>query len=120
MGPHLDRADVRLVLTDHEHNFQIGEMSRRTYVVSGAGGKVREEQPDELGEAGAEAWAAHAHLPAPAVRRRRQLTQLAARSGASGTKVPGSRRSREVPNRSYDLETGTTRRLPSRHRQGGR
>ena len=60
--PHLDRAEVRLVLAGHEHNFQIGEVGRRTYVVSGAGGKVREEQPDQLGETGAEAWAAHAHL----------------------------------------------------------
>jgi hypothetical protein len=60
--PHFDRADVRLVLAGHEHNFQIGEVDRRTYVVSGAGGKVRDEEPDRLGEPGAEAWAAHAHL----------------------------------------------------------
>jgi predicted phosphodiesterase len=60
--PHLDRADVRLVLAGHEHNFQIGEVDRRTYVVSGAGGKVREELPEHLGGPGVEAWAAHAHL----------------------------------------------------------
>ncbi len=60
--PLFDRADVRLVLAGHEHNFQIGQVARRTYVVSGSGGKVREELPDRLGGTGVEAWAAHAHL----------------------------------------------------------
>lgn len=60
--PLFDRADVRLVLAGHEHNFQIGRVGERTYVVSGSGGKVREEAPSRLGEPGAEAWAAHAHL----------------------------------------------------------
>ena len=60
--PHFDRADVRLVLAGHEHNFQIGEVDRRTYVVSGAGGKIRDELPDRLGERGVDAWAAHSHL----------------------------------------------------------
>ena len=62
MVPHFDRADVRLVLAGHEHNFQIGEVGRRTYVVSGAGGKIREEQPDRLGQRGVDAWAGHSHL----------------------------------------------------------
>jgi hypothetical protein len=62
MVPHFDRADVRLVLAGHEHNFQIGEVERRTYVLSGAGGKIREEQPQRLGERGVDAWAAHSHL----------------------------------------------------------
>jgi tartrate-resistant acid phosphatase type 5 len=60
--PLFDRADVRLVLAGHEHNFQIGQVARRTYVVSGSGGKVREELPDRLGDTGVDAWAAHAHL----------------------------------------------------------
>jgi hypothetical protein len=60
--PHFDRAEVRLVLAGHEHNFQIGEVGDRTYVVSGAGGKIREEQPERLGEQGVDAWAAHSHL----------------------------------------------------------
>jgi len=60
--PLFDRADVRLVLAGHEHNFQIGEVGSRTYVVSGAGGKVREEMPPRLGETGVEAWAAQSHL----------------------------------------------------------
>jgi hypothetical protein len=50
------------VLAGHEHNFQIGQVADRTYVVSGSGGKVREELPDRLGETGVDAWAAHAHL----------------------------------------------------------
>jgi 3',5'-cyclic AMP phosphodiesterase CpdA len=60
--PLFDRADVRLVLAGHEHNFQIGQVGRRTYAISGAGGKVRDEHPPRLGENGADAWAAHAHL----------------------------------------------------------
>jgi len=60
--PLFDQADVRLVLAGHEHNFQIGEVEDRTYVVSGAGGKIREEQPDRLGQTGVDAWAASAHL----------------------------------------------------------
>lgn len=60
--PHFDRADVRLVLAGHEHNFQVGEVGRRTYVVSGSGGKVREEMPDRIGRTGVDAWSAHAHL----------------------------------------------------------
>ena len=46
--PLFDRAGVRLVFTGHEHNFQLNEMDGRTYIVSGAGAKVREERPDGL------------------------------------------------------------------------
>ncbi len=60
--PLFDRADVRLVLAGHEHNFQIGRVGRRTYLLSGAGGKVRDEAPSRLGGVGADAWAAHSHL----------------------------------------------------------
>jgi tartrate-resistant acid phosphatase type 5 len=62
LTPLFDGADVRLVLAGHEHNFQIGRVQRRTYVVSGAGGKVHEERPPRLGETGVDAWAAHSHL----------------------------------------------------------
>ncbi|PVG83944.1 metallophosphoesterase [Nocardioides gansuensis] len=62
LDPLFATADVRLVLAGHEHNFQIGRVDRRTYVVSGAGGQVRDEAPARLGEKGVEAWAAHAHL----------------------------------------------------------
>ncbi len=60
--PLFHRGGVRLVLAGHEHNFQIGEVDGVTYVVSGSGGKVREELPQRLGQPGSHAWAAHAHL----------------------------------------------------------
>ncbi|HWJ82348.1 MAG TPA: metallophosphoesterase [Nocardioides sp.] len=60
--PLFDRAGVRLVLAGHEHNFQLGEVDGRTYVISGSGGKVRDEPPPRLGARGVDVWAAHAHL----------------------------------------------------------
>lgn len=59
-----DDAGVRLVLAGHEHNFQISEVDGRTYVVSGAGAKLREEhpRPEDFAAAGTVAWAAQAHL----------------------------------------------------------
>jgi tartrate-resistant acid phosphatase type 5 len=60
--PLFDQAGVRLVLAGHEHNFQLNEMNGRTYVVSGAGAKLREELPDGLAAAGTVGWCAQAHL----------------------------------------------------------
>lgn len=60
--PMFDRGGVRLALAGHEHNFQIGRVGRRTHVVSGAGGKIREQSPGRLGRPGVDAWSAHAHL----------------------------------------------------------
>ena len=60
--PLFDRAGVRLVLAGHEHNFQLSEADGRTYVVSGAGAKLREEVPEGFDEAHTTAWAAQAHL----------------------------------------------------------
>jgi tartrate-resistant acid phosphatase type 5 len=60
--PLYERGGVRLVLAGHEHNFQISEVDGRTYVVSGAGGKLREEVPNDFDEAHTTAWAAQAHL----------------------------------------------------------
>jgi DNA repair exonuclease SbcCD nuclease subunit len=57
-----ERAGVRLVFAGHEHNFQVNEMDGRTYVISGAGGKLREDRPDDFAAAGTTAWAAQAHL----------------------------------------------------------
>jgi tartrate-resistant acid phosphatase type 5 len=53
---------VRLVLAGHEHNFQVSEADGRTYVVSGAGGKVREDVPEGFQGAHTRAWAAQSHL----------------------------------------------------------
>lgn len=60
--PLFERAGVRLVLAGHEHNFQLNELDGRTYVVSGAGGKLREDHPDGFAEAGTVGWGAQAHL----------------------------------------------------------
>jgi tartrate-resistant acid phosphatase type 5 len=60
--PLFERGGVRLVLAGHEHNFQVSEVDGRTYVVSGAGGKLREEVPEGFDGAHTTAWAAQAHL----------------------------------------------------------
>ena len=60
--PLFDRAGVRLVLAGHEHNFQVSEADGRTYVISGAGGKIREDVPQGFAEACTTAWAAQSHL----------------------------------------------------------
>jgi hypothetical protein len=60
--PVFERGGVRLALAGHEHNFQVSEADGRTYVVSGSGGKLREEVPERFEEAHTTAWAAQAHL----------------------------------------------------------
>ena len=61
--PLFERGGVRLVLAGHEHNFQLSEADGRTYVVSGAGGKLREGVPkDGFAEAHTRLWAEQAHL----------------------------------------------------------
>jgi predicted phosphodiesterase len=60
--PLFERGGVRLALAGHEHNFQVSEADGRTYVVSGAGGKLREEMPEGFEAAHTTAWAAQAHL----------------------------------------------------------
>jgi hypothetical protein len=60
--PLFERGGVRLVLAGHEHNFQLSLVDGRTYVVSGAGGKLREEVPQGFDDAHTTAWAAQAHL----------------------------------------------------------
>ena len=60
--PLFERAGVRLVLAGHEHNFQVSEADGRSYVISGAGGKIREDVPTGFAEACTTAWAAQSHL----------------------------------------------------------
>ncbi|KAA1429298.1 metallophosphoesterase [Nocardioides antri] len=60
--PVFERGGVRLALAGHEHNFQVSEVDGRTYVVSGSGGKLREDLPEGFEEAHTTAWAAQAHL----------------------------------------------------------
>jgi len=60
--PLFDAGGVRLVLAGHEHNFQVSRADGRTHVVSGAGGKLREDVPDRFDDANTFAWAAQSHL----------------------------------------------------------
>ena len=60
--PLFEQGGVRLVLAGHEHNFQLSEAAGRTYVVSGAGAKLREGVPQQFGEASTRAWSEQAHL----------------------------------------------------------
>jgi hypothetical protein len=60
--PFFATAGVRLALAGHEHNFQVSEVDDRTYVISGAGGKLREDVPEGFSVAGTTAWAAQTHL----------------------------------------------------------
>jgi hypothetical protein len=60
--PLFDAGGVRLALAGHEHNFQINRVADRTFLISGAGGKVSEDVPSGFEEAGTVAWAAQAHL----------------------------------------------------------
>ncbi len=61
--PMFKRGGVRLVLAGHEHNFQLSQADGRTYVVSGAGGKLREDVPkDGFAAAHTTLWAEQSHL----------------------------------------------------------
>lgn len=59
--PLFERSGVNLVLAGHEHNFQWSEHHGVTYVLSGAGGKLREEPPTGFDAAHTVAWAARSH-----------------------------------------------------------
>ena len=60
--PLFERAGVRLVLSGHEHNFQHSRVGGIDYVVSGAAGKLRSEEPTGFEAAGTRAWAAAGHI----------------------------------------------------------
>jgi hypothetical protein len=59
--PRYRRSGVRLMLSGHEHNFQVNVFDGITQVVSGAAGKLQEDPPTSFGPAGTVAWAAEAH-----------------------------------------------------------
>ena len=52
---------VRVVLAGHEHNFQLSEADGITHVLTGAGGNLREELPEDFTSARTKAWAVQAH-----------------------------------------------------------
>lgn len=60
--PLFQKAGVRLVLAGHEHNFQHNRVGDIDYLVSGAGGKLREGVPEMADEAGTVSWADEPHL----------------------------------------------------------
>jgi hypothetical protein len=60
--PLFEQAGVRLVLSGHEHNFQHAVVNGIHYVVSGASGKLRTEEPAQFEQAGTRAWAAAGHF----------------------------------------------------------
>ena len=60
--PLFEAGGVRLVLAGHEHNFQVSEVDGRTYVISGAGGNLREGLPEGFEQAHTRAWTGQAHL----------------------------------------------------------
>jgi tartrate-resistant acid phosphatase type 5 len=60
--PLFAQGQVRLVLAGHEHNFQVSDVDGVTFVVSGAGGNLREDQPEAFRDAHTTAWTAQAHL----------------------------------------------------------
>ena len=60
--PLFARAGVRAAFAGHEHNFQLSHVDGIDYFVSGAGGKLREDPPEDFGPAGTVAWAAQPHL----------------------------------------------------------
>ncbi|WNV77651.1 metallophosphoesterase [Geodermatophilus sp. DSM 44513] len=60
--PVFRRAGVRVAFAGHEHNFQVARVNGIDYVVSGAGGQVREERPAGFAAAGTLAWSGQAHL----------------------------------------------------------
>ena len=59
--PRYRRSGVRLALSGHEHNYQVGRVDGVTQVISGAAGKLQEDAPTDFGSAGTTAWAAGAH-----------------------------------------------------------
>jgi tartrate-resistant acid phosphatase type 5 len=62
--PRFQAFGVELVLSGHEHNFQYSKVDGVHYVVSGAGGKLREERPSGEGFTAAHtrAWSAAPHF----------------------------------------------------------
>ena len=60
--PLFQRAGVRAAFAGHEHNFQLSRADGIAYFLSGAGGKLREEPPQNFAAAHTEAWSAQSHL----------------------------------------------------------
>lgn len=59
--PRYRAAGARLLLSGHEHNFQVARAGGITQVISGAAGKLQEDPPHDWSAAGTTAWAAAPH-----------------------------------------------------------
>lgn len=59
--PLFRRAGVEVTFAGHEHNFQLSRADGMTHVVTGAGGKLQEQPPQDFAAAHTEAWAVQAH-----------------------------------------------------------
>ena len=60
--PLFARADVRVVLTGHEHNFQHSRHDGIDYLLTGAGSKLDRGRPDRFLEAHTVSWSNRAHF----------------------------------------------------------
>jgi predicted phosphodiesterase len=60
--PLLQDADVPVMFSGHEHNFQHQQVDGIDYIVTGAAGKLREGRPDRMAEAGTHCWADRGHF----------------------------------------------------------
>jgi hypothetical protein len=60
--PLFHRAGVRAVFSGHEHNFQHSNVDGIDYFVTGGGGKLRTDKPDEFAEAHTQSWCAACHF----------------------------------------------------------
>ena len=80
------RSGVRLALAGHEHNFQYSRDGDVHYVVSGAGGKLRADQPTRFREARTVAWAAEGHFLVVTLDEQRAVVHVL-KPGEDGTPV---------------------------------
>ncbi|MDK3255012.1 metallophosphoesterase [Blastococcus capsensis] len=60
--PLFRRSGVHAAFAGHEHNFQLSRVDGIDYFLTGAGGKVREQPPEDFEAAHTVAWAAQSHL----------------------------------------------------------
>jgi hypothetical protein len=60
--PLFQRAGVKAMFSGHEHNFQHSVTGGIDYFVTGAAGKLRDDTPDEFGNAHTRSWSSACHF----------------------------------------------------------
>ncbi len=95
--PLFEQGGVPLSLAGHEDDFRLSRVGDVLYVVSGAGGKLREEPPREFTAPRTEWWCLQAH--APLVELADDEARITPVSGAGRTRLDraGRGRPRGVP-----------------------